>query len=129
MKKTTLFLITLLFHVVCIAQDNKQDEKVKKANAHYNKGIEYAQAGTYYDAIAEFNEVLRINPKDIGALTNRATCRYNIGDSIGSCEDWHTIKNLDNHSADQLIKKHCAAKEKANKQNNLYLRGAIGYGF
>lgn len=47
---------------------------------HFKKGNEFAQAGEFDKAIAEYQAVLKADPNNVSALTNLGVVYYNAGD-------------------------------------------------
>lgn len=60
----------------------------QKAVAFRNRGLARADAGAAPEAIDDFNEALRLNPKDASGLAARAQMRITRGDIDGALADY-----------------------------------------
>lgn len=100
-------------------------DSLKKCNTLYNSGIKKLINNQNEDAINCFSEALKINPTDIDVLLNRASVYFKIGDKEKACEDWNKIKEMDNKSANKMLKKHCQDKKSFLKKT--YLIGSVSY--
>ncbi len=91
MKEKVFFLMALLLTVTLVGCGAKPtatpstdapyvvDESLS-AEEHFQKGNEFAQAGEFDKAIAEYLAVLKADPNNTSALTNLGVVYYNIGD-------------------------------------------------
>lgn len=52
--------------------NDKRESKGNRADAYYNRGYSYTDLEQYDRAIADFNQVLKIDPKDVDAFIERA---------------------------------------------------------
>lgn len=59
------------------------------------RGVARAAKGDYEGAIADYTEVLRLDPNDLTAYTNRGAARYRLRDYKGSMEDYTQVLHLD----------------------------------
>lgn len=70
------------------------DEAIKRSpkdpDNHYKRGVYYAQNGRHSDAIKDFEQTVRLNPKDAEAFNNLCWTRAIAGDleaALRSCND------------------------------------------
>jgi lipoprotein NlpI len=74
------------------------DSKVKAkghASAYYNRGNAYAAKGDSAAAIADYDEALKLEPKNARALTNRGTAHGEKGDSEAALADFDAAIKTD----------------------------------
>ena len=64
----------------------KLNDNPDDAAALYRRGQVYASKGAYELAIKDFNNSLRLNPKDVEAYNNRCWARTVIGDLQAGAE-------------------------------------------
>ena len=57
------------------------------ALAYNNRGIAYGNLGRYHRAILDYNDAIRLNPKDPVIYTNRALAYTLIGEDTRAQED------------------------------------------
>jgi len=67
-----LFLVAALALAGCGAEPMSAEE-------HFKKGNEFAQAGEFDKAMAEYQAVLKADPNNVSALTNLGVVYYNAG--------------------------------------------------
>ena len=77
--------------------DNPDD-----GGALYRRGQVYASKGAYELAIGDFNESLRLNPKDVEAFNNRCWARTVIGDLQAALKDCNEALRLRPNFVDAL---------------------------
>jgi caspase domain-containing protein/tetratricopeptide repeat protein len=77
--------------------DNPDD-----GGALYRRGQVYASKGAYELAINDFNESLRLNPKDVEAYNNRCWTRTMIGDLQAALKDCNEALRLRPNFVDAL---------------------------
>jgi hypothetical protein len=77
--------------------DNPDD-----GGALYRRGQVYASKGAYALAISDFNESLRLNPKDVEAYNNRCWARTVIGDLQAALKDCNEALRLRPNFVDAL---------------------------
>src|SRR5262249_19734916 len=58
------------------------------------RGVAYAGKGDFSRAIADFNDAIRLDPRDAVALQNRAAAKQRIGDRAGSDADVEAAKAI-----------------------------------
>jgi tetratricopeptide (TPR) repeat protein len=92
-----------------LAQDPKIRELSRRLNAnrndavsHYQRGQIYAIKRAYSLAIEDFDEVIRINPKDAEAYNNRCWTLAAIGDLQSALRDCNDALRLDPGLVDAL---------------------------
>ena len=57
------------------------------ANAYFNRGAVRLEKGAYAEAIADFDEALRLEPDDALTLQHRAQAKEKSGDAEGAQQD------------------------------------------
>lgn len=62
--------------------------KQKTAEHYHLRGVALLAHRKYESAIADFNESLRLQPRNAGALNNRGQARYETGDYITAIQDF-----------------------------------------
>ena len=58
----------------------------KSAHAFRNRGVLYAHKGDNDRAIADFNEVIRLDPNNALAFCNRGRAKRNINEASGNAD-------------------------------------------
>jgi len=71
-----------------VIDDPKQKPKAR-AGAYYNRGNALQQKGEADRAIADFDEAIKLEPKNANAYNNRGTARNEKGDADGAMEDFN----------------------------------------
>src|SRR5215218_3923997 len=71
-----------------IIDDPRQKPK-GRAVAHYNRGNAYAAKGDQDAAIADYDEVIRLHPKNASAYNNRGSAKSDKGDSEAALADFN----------------------------------------
>jgi len=69
------------------------DEKTQ-ANNHLEKGMKFARAGQLKEAIAEYNEAVRIVPYDYSPYFNRGVCYSQLHDDDEALQDFLRVIEL-----------------------------------
>ncbi|MDP2330600.1 MAG: tetratricopeptide repeat protein [Reyranella sp.] len=64
------------------------------AAAIYNRGVGYFKKGDYERAIQDFDQALRLTPKDADALYNRGIAKVKKGDKIGGEADQAAARRM-----------------------------------
>ena len=72
-----------------VIDDPKQKPKGRAA-AYFNRGNALLQKGDHDKAIADFDEVIRLEPKNASAYNNRGNARNEKGDADGAIDDFNT---------------------------------------
>ena len=67
----------------------------KAAKAYNNRGVAYYKKGDYDRAIADYNEALRLDPKDASAYNNRGSAYAGEGDHDRAIADYNEALRLD----------------------------------
>jgi lipoprotein NlpI len=70
-----------------IIEDQKQKPKGRAA-AYYNRGNAHAAKGDHDAAIADFDEALKLEPKNASAYNNRGNARNDKGESDAALDDF-----------------------------------------
>jgi len=55
---------------------------------HSDAGVQLSSAGRWEEAITEFDEAIRLNPRDVLAYYNRAIAYHNFGEYERAIEDY-----------------------------------------
>jgi len=72
--------------------------------AYTSRGSAYAKLDKHDLAIADFNKVLQLDPKNEEAFNNRGWSRKATGDMKGACKDWSSSKQMGNAEAKIILK-------------------------
>ena len=62
-----------------ILKRGKREGRRSRHAAHYNRGISYARKGQYDRAIADYDQAIKINPRDAMVYYNRGLAYHNKG--------------------------------------------------
>jgi hypothetical protein len=74
-------------------------DKETALSAYLNRGFAYSNLGNTQAAIADYNEVLRLDPNNAQAYAERADIRSEAGDMQGALEDYNQAIALNPYSA------------------------------
>ncbi len=66
---------------------------------HQDAGVQLSNEGHWEEAITEFNEAIRLNPKDSLAYYNRATAYRNLGEYRFAIQDYDQVLGLNPRDA------------------------------
>ncbi len=58
-----------------------------KPSGPYQQGLAHQAGGRYQQALASYSNALRLNPRQVNAYINRATCRHQLRDFRGALVD------------------------------------------
>ena len=81
------------------------------ADAFHSRGLIRLNQRSYYEAIADFDQAIVLNPKFQLAFLNRMEAKESIGDIGGACEDAKKAKKLGYKTEEHLawIKEKCSS--------------------
>ena len=74
--------------------------QVNRANAYINRGIAWRAKGDLDRAIADYNEAIRLNPKDANAYASRGKAWGDKGDLDRAIADWNEAIRLNPKDSD-----------------------------
>jgi tetratricopeptide (TPR) repeat protein len=78
--------------------------ELEKIHSYQSRGSAHYKLGHYPEALADFNKVIELDPKNQEAFNNRGFVKKNMGDKEGACKDWYTSKKMGNDEAKIIIK-------------------------
>jgi lipoprotein NlpI len=124
-----------------IIEDAKQKPKARGV-AFYNRGNAYVQKGDHDQAIADFDEALKLEPKNASILNNRGNARSDKGESDAAMTDFEAAIKINPRYAaayfnranalaakgetDRALKDYDAAIRNNRRNVNAYIaRGAL----
>ena len=64
-------------------------------NAHFYRGLTYAQTGRCTLAIADYTAAIKHDPKDADSYWSRHACKLELGDKAGADADKKAAKTID----------------------------------
>ena len=67
----------------------------KTALDYYNRALQHTQAKEYRQAIEDYTEAIKINPRFVDAYLKRCEMRYKMGDNQGVLSDCQEVLNID----------------------------------
>jgi len=67
----------------------------KTALDYYNRGLLHTQAKEYRQAIDDYSEAVKLNPRFVDAYLKRCEMRYKLGDNQGVLSDCQEVFNID----------------------------------
>lgn len=73
----------------------------------YNRALCKRNLNDYKGAIADYNQVLLLDPKNDEAYNNRGYAKHLLNDNTGACADFNKASALGNKLAPDNIKKYC----------------------
>src|SRR5207253_733638 len=76
-----------------IIEDGKQKPR-GRAIAYYNRGNAYAAKGDQPAAITDYDEAIKLDPRNAPALTNRGTAHSEQGDTDAALADFSAALKL-----------------------------------
>jgi len=78
-----------------------------------NRGILKASSfQKFRDAIADFNEVIRLDPSNADAYLGRGSCLFQLNVKDSACKDWSKACELGNSGARVLLERNCGRQGK-----------------
>ena len=89
-KPTFLFLILHFLFLISSAQSYDPNKVNKKAGEIYGTAIEEADDGKYNEAIAHFNEALKLEPKFVDVYLSRSGVYANLKNYHAAVTDFET---------------------------------------
>ncbi len=117
MRTLTVVFLIGLFPLLGMAQS--AEDYFQKGESLYNEAM-YEQAiplfdlaalnkqKKYKEAMADYDRVLSLDPKNTEAYNNRGWCKKWLTDTDGACADWNTSKRLGSEEAKIILKNnHC----------------------
>jgi len=85
----------------------------------FNQGMKKTEQGDFKSAIANFNQVLQINPTFIEAYCNRGMARAELGDYKGAMADLDSALHINPNHADAYNKRGTVFAEMGNMKGAL----------
>ena len=78
-----------------------------------NRGILKASSfQKFREAIADFNEVIRLDPSNADAYLGRGSCLFQLNVKDSACTDWSKASELGNRGARVLLEQNCGRQGK-----------------
>jgi tetratricopeptide (TPR) repeat protein len=91
MRKYILCILILVL-IATIGCATTAVEKTKKA--YLDRGDSYYRSGKYQQAIKDYNQAIRLDPKFAEAYNNRGNAYYYVGEYYSAWEDVHKAQSL-----------------------------------
>jgi serine/threonine protein kinase len=79
-------------------QQKQTQPPSRDANEIFNRGNDLRRRGNYRQAIEEYSDAIRLDPKFVNAYTNRGLSYYHLGDRTRAFDDYSTAIQLDPNS-------------------------------
>lgn len=76
-------------------QANSATALPKTASDYYNRGLLRTQTKDYSQAISDFSQAIKLNPKFIDAYLKRCEMHYKLGDNQAVLNDCYEVFNID----------------------------------
>lgn len=81
------------------AKPNSQTKSAKASPKthldYYNRGLLRTQTKEYRQAIDDYSQAIKLNPRFVDAYLKRCEMRYKLGDNQGVLNDCHEVLNID----------------------------------
>ncbi len=81
-----------------VIEDQRQKPK-GRANAFYNRGNAHSAKGEHDQAVADFDEALKLEPRNASALNNRGSARADKGETDAAIADFDAALKLNGRYA------------------------------
>jgi lipoprotein NlpI len=78
------------------------------ADSYSNRGIIYAQSGSFELAISDFNKAIALKPEFAAAYLNRAMCFMSMKMKTEACNDFFISSQKGNDVANQYLENYCS---------------------
>lgn len=92
--KNNASLDQMISGCTALIQSGKQTPKYL-ANTFSNRGIAYYRKGQYERALQDFDQAIKLNPKEARLFKNRSVVREKKGDKAGAEADWAEARRID----------------------------------
>jgi tetratricopeptide (TPR) repeat protein len=79
----------------------------ENAYSYYFKAVSEDLLHHYTEAVLDFNEAIKLNPRYADAYNSRGETKYHLNDVANACSDWIKANELGYISALDNIKKYC----------------------
>ena len=102
------------------------------ADEAYNRGSQYLRNNMYDEAIAEFNEAIRINPNDASAYCNRGMAyvyaeKPDLDQAISDCKKAIELKPGYGRAYNNLAVAYYSKREYGKSWESIHKAEALGY--
>ena len=77
------------------------------ADAYQNCGVVKNVLKFFPEALADFNQALKLKPENGGVYLGRGISKFYMGDKTGACGDWRTASVRGATDAAALITEYC----------------------
>jgi lipoprotein NlpI len=96
--------------------EDKRTKPKGRAGAYYNRGNAYAQKGEHDKAIADFDEAIKLNPKNASAYNNRGSSHSESGDADAAIADFDAAIKINRRYASAYINRANAYAAKGERE-------------
>lgn len=94
-KQACFTFLSFLIFLVSAAQSYDPGKVNKKAGEIYGRGVEEADEGKYKEAMAHFNEALKLDPKFVDVYLSRSGINANLKNYHAAVTDFEMALSLD----------------------------------